>query len=149
MKSCHNCKNQHICVFYRDYNDVTTKGLQMHILSTSEQPTENTTSSWMDIFRAIARSCSQYTVWESRTQLTKNTKKYAQDLAKTLHKDKSFVSDFMHATSNEARMKLVDSRLDDSYDQIIEFLAKSQKDQEEAEEIYESFCHEVMQHFGF
>lgn len=148
MKSCHNCKNQHICAVYRDYNDVTTKGLQMHILTTSDHPTENTTTSWMGIFRAIARSCTHYTIWETRTQLTKNTKKYAQDLAKTLHKDKNFVSEFMKETSNESRIKLIDSRLDDSYDQIIEFLSKSQKDQEEAEETYESFCHEVMQYFG-
>jgi hypothetical protein len=120
----------------------------MHILTTSEQPTEKTTNSWMGIFRAIARSCSHYTVWESREQLTKNTKKYAQDLAKTLHKDKSFVSEFMQESSNESRIKLIDSRLDDSYEKIIEFLAKSQKSEEEAEEIYESFRHEVMQYFG-
>jgi hypothetical protein len=148
MKSCHNCKNQHICAFFRDYEAVTTKGLQMRVLTTSEAPTEETTSSWMDIYRAIARSCSHYTVWDSRLQLTKNTKKYAQDLARNLQKDKSFVQEFLVAPSNEARVKLLDRRMDDNYDQIIEFLAHSQKDQETAEDLYESFQHEVMQYFG-
>lgn len=148
MKSCYNCENRNICSFYEEYNKVTTKGLQMHVLTTSEQPTEKTTSSWMDIFRAIARSCSHYKVWESRTQLTKNSKKYALDLANNLHKDKSFVKEFLNSPSNEARVKLIRARLDDSYEQIIEFLSKSQKDQEEAEELYEVFEHEVMSHFG-
>jgi hypothetical protein len=120
----------------------------MQVLTSSEIPNDKTTSSWMDIFRAIARSCAHYTVWESRLELTNNSKKYAQDLAKSLHKDKTFVSEFMKESSNESRIKLIDGRLSDSYDQIIEFLSKSQKDQESAEEIYEAFCHEVMQYFG-
>lgn len=148
MKSCHNCKNQYICAFYRDYNKVTEDGLKMRILTTSEAPTDNTTSSWMDIFRAIARSCTSYTVWDSRKELNKESKKYAKELAKSLKSNKQFIKDFVEAHSNEARIKIIDSELDNNYDKIIDFLSKSQESQEQAEDLYESFELEVMSHFG-
>lgn len=149
MKSCHTCRNQHICSIYKSFDQTNTEGLKMQILTTHETPTEKTTSSWMDIFRAIARACNYYQVWESRAELTTHTKKYAQDLAKNLKKDKSFTKQFINATSPESRIKLITRRLDDSYDEIIDFLSRSQKDLEDAEEIYESFTHEVLSYFGY
>lgn len=148
MKSCHNCKNQHICAIYRQYDQATQEGLKFHILTTNETPNEKTTSSWMGIFKAIARSCNHYTVWETRQSLTKDAKKYAKDLADGLKKNKYFTKEFLNAPSPEARIKLIDQELDNNYDKIIDFLSKCLKNQEEAEDCYESFEHEVMSHFG-
>lgn len=71
MRSCHNCAHMNICKIYEQVNLSVMEGLRSQALTTSEENTKKSKSSWMHVFRSLGSCCTKFTGSE-------NTKKARQ-----------------------------------------------------------------------
>ena len=148
MRSCHNCAHMNICKIYEKVNLSVMEGLREQALTTSEENTTKSKSSWMHVFRSLGSCCTKFEGSENTKKLNKNLVAYAKVCADSLKNNPKFVKAFINCHSDEARYRLVDKSLDENYDQIVEFLTKALGSEDEAEDLYEVFEHLVMEKMG-
>lgn len=61
MRSCHNCAHMNICKIYEQVNLSVMEGLRAQALTTSEENTKKSKSSWMHVFRSLGSCCTKFT----------------------------------------------------------------------------------------
>lgn len=148
--SCHNCKNRIICSFYNDINNIVSQGLKTHTLTTSENKTDSTSSSWMQIFKSLASACTRYQSNDIDYNhfYTKEILNYQKGIVQKYKKNKDLMKQFIDAYSEENRRTIIKEQLESDYDDHYDFLISILKKENDVNDFMETFDNHILNIFG-